>query len=90
VIFIRPLPVARSAWWGRWRRLQCNAGDFFDIFTTSVVSGALVGGLYPEDLALSVTTTPAPEPSTCAMMLAGVASFGFLDLPGLPQNWGGV
>jgi hypothetical protein len=45
---------------------------------------------HPEDLALSVTTTPAPEPSTWAMMLAGVASFGFLDLPGLPQNRGGV
>jgi hypothetical protein len=32
----------------------------------------------PEDLVLSVTTTPAPEPSTWAMMLAGFAGLGAL------------
>jgi hypothetical protein len=61
---------------------KCDASDFFDILTMSVVPGTLVGGLYPEDLILSVTTKPV-------MMLAGVARPWFLDLPGLPQNWGG-
>jgi hypothetical protein len=70
---------------GRWRRLQCNAGDFFDIFTTSVFP-ARWSELYPEDLLLSVTTTLAPEPSTWAMMLAGVASFGFLTCQAFPKT----
>ncbi len=32
----------------------------------------------PEDLMLGVPTTPAPESSTWAMMLAGFAGLGFL------------
>jgi subtilase-type serine protease len=55
---------------------ECNAGAFFDFFTLSVVPGTLVDGLNPEDLALSVTTTPVPEASTWAMMLAGFAGLG--------------
>ena len=78
MIFTRPLPVARAACWADGGGFECNAGDFFDIFTTSVVPGTLVGGPYSEDLALSVSTTPVPELSTWAMMLAGVASLDFL------------
>jgi PEP-CTERM motif-containing protein len=36
----------------------------------------------PEDLALSVTVTQVPEPSTWAMMLAGFAGLGFLAYRG--------
>ena len=57
---------------------KCNAGSFFDLFTLSVVPGTLVSGVHPEDLALSVSTTPVPEPSTWAMMLAGFAGLGFV------------
>ena len=57
---------------------KCNGGNVFDIFTLSVVPGTPVGGMNPEDLVLSVTTTPVPEPSTWAMMLAGFAGLGFL------------
>jgi hypothetical protein len=78
VIFIRPLPVARSACRAHGGGFKCNAGDVFDIFTMSVVPGALVRGLCPGYLALSVTMTPAPEPSTWAMMLAGFAGLGLL------------
>ena len=58
---------------------KCNGGAFFDIFSWSVVPGTTVGGLNPEDLVLSVTVTPVPEPSTWAMMLAGFAGLGFLS-----------
>jgi hypothetical protein len=34
--------------------------------------------LDPEDLVLSVTTTPVPEASTWAMILAGFAGLGFV------------
>jgi hypothetical protein len=57
---------------------KCNAGAFFDLFTLSVAPGSLVGGLNPQDLLLSVTTTPVPEPSTWAMMLAGFAGLGYV------------
>jgi subtilase-type serine protease len=57
---------------------KCNGGAFFDIFSWSVVPGTTVAGLNPEDLALSVTVTQVPEPSTWAMMLAGFAGLGFL------------
>jgi hypothetical protein len=57
---------------------ECNGGAFFDFFSLSVVPGTLVGGLNPEDLVLSVTTTAVPEPSTWAMMLAGFAGLGAL------------
>src|SRR6202042_3587476 len=50
-----------------------NAGSFFDIFSLSVVPGMLADGMNSEDLALSVTVTQVPEPSTWAMMLAGFA-----------------
>ena len=56
---------------------KCNAGTLFDIFTLSVVPGMLASGTHAEDLALSVSTTPVPEPSTWAMMLAGFAGLGF-------------
>jgi PEP-CTERM motif len=36
------------------------------------------GGINPEDLALSVTVTQVPEPSTWAMVLAGFAGLGAL------------
>jgi hypothetical protein len=58
---------------------KCNAGSFFDLFTLSVAPGTLVGGLHPEDLALSVTTTPMQEPSTWAMLLAGFAGLGYFS-----------
>jgi subtilase-type serine protease len=51
---------------------ECNGGAFFDFFTLSVVPGALAG-TNPQDLVVSVTTTPVPEASTWAMMLAGFA-----------------
>jgi hypothetical protein len=54
---------------------KCNGGD---IFSWSVVPGTTVAGMNPEDLVLSVTVTPVPEPSTWAMMLAGFAGIGFL------------
>ena len=59
---------------------KCNGGSFFDIFTLSTLDpGTLVpGGISPEDLALSVTVTQVPEPSTWAMMLAGFAGLGAL------------
>ena len=38
----------------------------------------VAGGLSPEDLALGVTVTPVPEPSTWVMMLAGFAGLGYL------------
>jgi hypothetical protein len=57
---------------------KCNAGAFFDIFSLSVVPGMLVDGMNPEDLALSVTVTQVPKPSTWAMMLAGFAGLGAL------------
>jgi hypothetical protein len=50
-----------------------NAGSFFDIFSLSVVPGMLADGMNSEDLALSVTATQVPEPSTWAMMLVGFA-----------------
>jgi PEP-CTERM motif len=56
---------------------KCNGGDVFDIFSWSVVPGITVGGTNPEDLVLSVTTTPVPEASTWAMMLIGFAGLGF-------------
>ena len=60
---------------------KCNGGSFFDIFSWSTIDpGTLVpGGINPEDLALSVTVTQVPEPSTWAMMLAGFAGIGFLS-----------
>jgi PEP-CTERM motif len=48
-------------------------------FSWSVAPGTTVGGLNPADLVLSVTTTPVPEPSTWAIMLAGFAGLGFLS-----------
>jgi subtilase-type serine protease len=64
--------------WAKGGGFECNAGAFFDFFTLSVVPGTLVDGLNPEDLALSVTTTPVPEASTWVMMLAGFAGLGFV------------
>jgi hypothetical protein len=58
---------------------KCNAGSFFGIFSLSVVPGMLADRMNPEDLALSVTVTQVPEPSTWAMMLAGFAGLGFLS-----------
>ena len=57
-----------------------GGGSFFDIFNLSTLDpGILVaGGLSPEDLALGVTVTPVPEPSTWVMMLAGFAGLGFV------------
>jgi hypothetical protein len=52
---------------------KCNAGSFFDIFSLSVVPGMLADEMNSEDLALSVTVTQVPEPSTWAMMLVGFA-----------------
>jgi hypothetical protein len=60
-------------------RLRVQWCDFFDIFSSSVAPGTTVGGLNPQDLALRVTTTPVPEPSTWAMMLAGFAGLGLLS-----------
>jgi subtilase-type serine protease len=57
---------------------ECNGGAFFDFFNLSVVPGTLVGGMNAQDLVVSVTTTPVPEPSTWAMMLAGFAGLGAL------------
>jgi subtilase-type serine protease len=73
------LSLNGGACWASGGGFECNGGDFFDFFNLSVVPGALVGGLNPEDLVLSVTTTPVPEPSTWAMMLAGFAGVGFLS-----------
>jgi hypothetical protein len=64
--------------WATGGGFECNAGAFFDFFTLSVVPGTLVGGMNPEDLVLSVSTTPVPEASTWAMMMAGFAGLGFL------------
>jgi PEP-CTERM motif len=60
---------------------KCNGGSFFDIFSWSTIDpGTLVpGGINPEDLALSVTVTQVPEPSTWVMMLAGFVGIGFLS-----------
>ena len=41
------------------------------------VAPAEIKLLNPEDLVLSVSTTPVPEPSTWAMMLAGFAGLGY-------------
>jgi hypothetical protein len=41
------------------------------------VAPAEIKLLNPEDLVLSVSTTPAPEPLTWAMMLAGFAGLGY-------------
>jgi subtilase-type serine protease len=67
-----------AACWAKGGGFECNGGSVFDLFSLSVVPGALGGGLNPEDLVVSVTTTPVPEPSTWAMMLAGFAGVGFL------------
>jgi PEP-CTERM motif len=58
---------------------KCFGASSFDIFTLSTLDpGTLVaGGMSPEDLALSVTVTSAPEPSTWALMLAGFAGLGY-------------
>jgi subtilase-type serine protease len=71
------LSLDGGACWAKSGGFECNAGAFFDLFTLSVVPGALAGG-NPEDLLVSVSTTPVPEPSTWAMMLAGFAEIGFL------------
>jgi hypothetical protein len=72
------LSLDGGACWTTGSGFECNAGAFFDFFTPSVVPGTVVGGLNPEDLVVSVTTTPVPEASTWAMMLAGFAGIGFL------------
>jgi subtilase-type serine protease len=61
-----------------------GGGSFFDIFTLSTIDPGLLvaGGLSPEDLVLSVSTTPVPEASTWAMMLAGFAGLGFVAYRG--------
>src|ERR1700733_6998031 len=41
------------------------------------VAPAEIKLLNPEDLVLSVSTTPVPEPSTWAMMPAGFAGLGY-------------
>jgi PEP-CTERM motif len=64
------------------RQLQVQRRTLFDIFTLSVVPGLLVSGTHPEDLRLSGSTTPVPEPSTWAMMLAGFAGLGFVACRG--------
>jgi PEP-CTERM motif len=58
---------------------KCNARSFFDIFSLSVVPGMLADGMNSEDLALSVTVTQVPEPSTWEMMVVGFAGLGFLS-----------
>jgi subtilase-type serine protease len=68
-----------AACWASGGGFECNGGAFFDFFTLSVEPGALADGLNPEDLVLSVTTTPVPEPSTWAMILAGFAGLGLLS-----------
>jgi hypothetical protein len=73
------LSLDGDACWASGGGFECNGGAFFDFFNRSVVPGTLVGGLNPQDLVLSVTTTPVPEPSTWAMMLAGFAGIGFLS-----------
>jgi subtilase-type serine protease len=73
------LSLDGGACWASGGGFECNGGAFFDFFNRSVVPGTLVGGLNPQDLVLSVTTTPVPEPSTWAMMLAGFAGIGFLS-----------
>jgi subtilase-type serine protease len=73
------LSLDGGACWTKGGGFECNSGAFFDLFTLSVVPGALVEGTTPEDLVLSVSTTPVPEPSTWAMMLAGFAGIGFLS-----------
>src|SRR6202167_5744391 len=73
------LSLDGGACWASGGGFECNGGAFFDFFNLSVVAGTLVGGLNPQDLVLSVTTTPVPEPSTWAMMLAGFAGIGFLS-----------
>ena len=72
------LSLNGAACWASGGGFECNGGDFFDLFTLSVAPGTLAGGLNPEDLIVSVTTTPVPEPSTWAMMLAGFAGLGAL------------
>jgi hypothetical protein len=72
------LSLDGRACWGAGGGFECNASAFFDFFTLSFVPGTLVGGMSPEDLTLSVPTTPAPESSTRAMMLAGFVGLGFL------------
>jgi subtilase-type serine protease len=72
------LSLDGAACWTSSGGFECNGGSVFDHFALSVVPGALVGGASPEDLVVSVTTTPVPEPSTWAMMLAGFAGLGAL------------
>jgi subtilase-type serine protease len=73
------LSLDGAACWGSGGGFECNGGSVFDHFALSTVPGALVGGgMNPENLVLSVTTTPVPEPSTWAMILAGFAGIGFL------------
>jgi hypothetical protein len=73
------LSLDGRACWAAGGGFECNATAFFDFFTLSTLDpGTLVGGMNPEDLVLGVTTTPAPEASTWAMMLAGFAGLGFL------------
>ena len=62
---------------------ECNGGDVFDFFNLSVVPGTLVGGLNPDDLAVSVTTTPVGDDA------GRVRGPGRPRLPGLAQNDGG-
>ena len=57
---------------------SATPAPFFDLFILSVVPRTLVEGMNPEDLVLSVTPTPVPEPSTWAMMLAGFAGLDAL------------
>ncbi len=71
------LSLDGGACWAKGGGFECNAGALFDLFTLSAAPGALVG-MNPEDLVLSVSTTPVPEASTWAMMLAGFAGIGFL------------
>ena len=83
------LSLDGRACWASGGGFECNAGAFFNLFTLSVGLGTLVGAMNPEDLTLSVTTTPKPEPSTWAMMLARVRGPGLPHLPGFAQGWGG-
>ena len=55
------LSLNGAACWASGGGFECNGGDVFDLFTLSVAPGTLAGGLNPEDLVVSVTTTPGPS-----------------------------
>jgi hypothetical protein len=62
---------------GRWRRLHVQRWRRLRHLQDVGCSRHAGPRTVPGYLALSLTRAPAPEPSTCAIMLAGFASLGF-------------